>query len=457
MPLIQYKLWRPTEDVRKTVNQVIEILEDPEFANLTLTLRQLYYQFVGRKWVPENTEKQYKRLGRIVTDMREAGLLDWYAIEDRGRACYFNSYQADPAKVLEGLDKMLGRDPWQDQDVYLEAWIEKQSLEPMLARPCRERRTPYMACKGYLSASEAWRAGMRFEKAIAAGKRPVLIHLGDHDPSGQDMTRDNGERLAFYARHGVEVLRVALNMDQIDQYKPPEMPSKTKDSREAGYRAKHGTKSSWELDALKPSVLNKLIGDAIDQYRDMTKWGESLKKEREMREESGLHLLSERYAEVRQLVTSPEKPLERLKLLDVELPKLIEAAGRMVEHAPTMVQVASTSTIERDAADALDHDSTLVIAKGQEPDPITVAHHEGYLTARDQIAASIAKLKPMGLRDHPDREVIAELSLAAESVGEANQPVPFVAPDKAVDNEYEPKDPDEEEQERFGDEPVKGD
>jgi hypothetical protein len=455
MPLIKYKHWRPTPDVMKTVQDALSILEDPEFSSLTLTLRQLYYQFIARGLLPENTEKQYKRLGRIVTDAREAGIIDWYAIEDRGRACYFNSYQNDPAKILENLDRMLGRDPWQDQDVYLEAWIEKQSLEPMLARPCRKRRAPYMACKGYLSASEAWRAGMRFEKAIAAGKRPVLIHLGDHDPSGMDMTRDNGDRLEFYSRQGVEVVRVALNMDQVEQYKPPELPSKTADSRERGYRATHGTTKSWELDALRPSVLDKLIGDAIDKFIDPVKWEEALVKEREMREESGLGLLSARWSEVHELVRSSEMPLERLKALDELIPQLIQDAENMVTHAPNMV--ARVSTAMRQAITAR--------VNNTEPSPATERDkdghwHDGYAIAIAHTKITAEETPDEGMVDHPDREVVASLSLSAEAVGEAMMPTPYVKPeDLVVTNDYDPKDPDEEEQDRFGDGdtgPVRG-
>lgn len=451
MPIIQYKKWRPTPPIMKTVQDALTILEDPEFQGLTLTLRQLYYQFIARGLLPENTEQQYKRLGRIVTDAREAGIIDWYAIEDRGRACYFNSYNDDPTKVLDGLDKLLGRDPWQDQDVYLEAWIEKQSLEPMLARPCRKRRAPYMACKGYLSASEAWRAGMRFERAIAKGKRPVLIHLGDHDPSGMDMTRDNGDRLEFYSRQGVEVVRVALNMDQVEEYKPPELPSKKSDSRERTYRATHGTGSSWELDALRPSVLDKLIGDAIDKFIDRQKWDEAMEKERVLREESGLGLLSERWKEVHELVRSPEQPLARLKLLDEMLPALLAKAEETFDAMPEVCALAGRDMRTAAAHDAAEHDSTDVDPKD---DPIAHSNTVGYRTARDQIVESIRKLPEPVLANTHD-VLRTELVDAARNVA-AIEPVPFVS-DKKADNEYEPKDPDEEEQERFGEGPVHGD
>lgn len=452
MPRIQYKVWRPTDDVLQVVHQANEIIEELQREGYTLTLRQLYYQFIGRGLFSENTERQYKRLGRIVTDAREGGLMDWDAIEDRGRNCYFNNYNDDPLKLLKRIEYGLGRDPWQDQEVYLECWIEKQSLEPVLARPCQKRRAPYMACKGYLSASEAYRAGLRFQRAIAKGKRPVLIHLGDHDPSGMDMTRDNGERLEMFARYGVEVVRVALNMDQVKQFNPPPMPSKTQDSREKSYRALHGG-SSWELDALQPRVITQLILDAIDQHIDTKVWEESMEAERKMREESGLSFFADRYEELRMLATSPEKPLERLAALDAVLPDLLVSANRMVELAPNMV--ARVSTAMRTAI------ATRIEAT--EPSPATERDkdgnwREGYSIAIGHAKSTADETPLEGMVDHPDREVVALLSLNAEDVAIANTPIPFerVKPAEEEDpNALDFEDPDAEDQD-YGLGPVRG-
>ncbi len=57
-------------------NEIIDEYRDQGF---TLTLRQLYYQFVARGLIP-NTQRDYKRLGSILNDARLAGLVDWDAI-----------------------------------------------------------------------------------------------------------------------------------------------------------------------------------------------------------------------------------------------------------------------------------------------------------------------------------------------------------------------------------------
>ena len=95
----------------------------------------------------------------------------------------------------------------------------------------------------------------------------TILHLGDHDPSGIDMTRDNAERLADVFGGDVELKRIALNMDQIDEYAPPPNPAKVTDSRFEQYLLMYGAES-WELDALEPSVINELIVNEVALLRD---------------------------------------------------------------------------------------------------------------------------------------------------------------------------------------------
>lgn len=268
-----YKDHRFNGKAQKTVDQANAIIKDYTAQGYILTLRQLYYQFVAQDLIPNN-EKQYKRLGRLVTQAREAGVMDWEAIEDNGRTAYARRINENAQSVVRGVESGLKYDHWARQDHYIEVWVEKQALEGVIKRPCSKLHVTHMACKGYLSASEAWRAGLRFQDALMDGKKPILIHLADHDPSGLDMTKDNTNRIRIFAEDkGIEVRRIALNMNQVEQYKPPPNPAKITDSRYAGYKKEFG-ESSWELDALEPKVLDSIITDTINEYRDMDIWGE---------------------------------------------------------------------------------------------------------------------------------------------------------------------------------------
>lgn len=268
-------------DTQVVIDQADEIIRDYQSQGYTLTLRQLYYQFVSKDLIP-NHDKEYKRLGNIITDARMAGLISWDAIEDRGRGMKGWLIEEDIDEILRDLPYSYAADHWADQDRYIEVWVEKDALSSVVAQAVRPYRVGYMACKGYLSASEAYRAGKRMEEAKAAGKEPLVIHLGDHDPSGLDMTRDNATRLETFSWDWVEVERIALNRDQIDEFNPPPNPAKITDSRAEGYIREHG-RTSWELDALPPNVLERLIQDAIKPHIDPEPWAAAQERERHNR------------------------------------------------------------------------------------------------------------------------------------------------------------------------------
>ena len=145
------------------------------------------------------------------------------------------------------------------------------------------------------------------------------------------MTRDNGERLELYSRQGVEVRRIALNMDQIEQYDPPPNPVKGSDSRWRKYAEEHGN-NSWELDALEPKVLDDLIQDAITTHVDMDKWDEAVREEDEKR--ADLAKLHERWPELQRLVNIEGKPLDRLERYDDEVPGIADRLSDAVDELP---------------------------------------------------------------------------------------------------------------------------
>lgn len=281
---IKYEHWNPRNDTLKIVATADEIIKEYQNAGYVLTLRQLYYQFVSRDIIP-NSERSYKNLGSAITKARMAGLIDWNAIEDRNR--HHNSFWTDEDVLspINDLPSFIRFDQWSRQETYVEVWVEKEALGNVVSRACTPLMVPYMSCKGYLSASEAWRAGQRFERKLQEGKNCVLIHLGDHDPSGIDMTRDNKDRMDIFTQmtDGVNMSRIALNMDQVNLYAPPPNPAKVTDSRAKEYIKKYG-KTSWELDALEPAVLEKLITNEIGKYLDRDIWNQVKEQENDAKQ-----------------------------------------------------------------------------------------------------------------------------------------------------------------------------
>lgn len=254
-----------------------EIIDEYSAQGFILTLRQLYYQFVARNLIP-NTMRSYKSLGNTINDARLAGLIDWESIEDRTRNVVSLAHWDSPAEIIRIARDQYRRDLWADQERRVEVWIEKEALTGVIDRVCNKLHVPYFACRGYVSQSEQWRAYQRsLDSAI------LVLHFGDHDPSGIDMTRDNDDRLNQVFGGNVEMRRVALNMNQIEQYNPPPNPAKMTDSRFKNYAQKFG-QESWELDALEPSVINDLIEKEVMAERDEAQWQDSLDEQESERE-----------------------------------------------------------------------------------------------------------------------------------------------------------------------------
>lgn len=253
------------------------IIEEYQAQGFSLTLRQLYYQHVARGLI-ENTDQSYSRLGVLISDARLAGLISWTAIEDRTRSLRGVQTYNGPEKLLQAAARSYHRDLWEGMPIRPEVWVEKNALAEVVGAICDRLRVDFFPCIGYVSQSEQWAAGQRLARYVRRGQQPIVFHLGDHDPSGLDMTRDNRDRLSMFAGTPIQVVRLALNRDQVNRYQPPPNPAKVRDSRFADYQREHGDES-WELDALDPKVIQNLIEEAVLRVRDQATWDENLSQE----------------------------------------------------------------------------------------------------------------------------------------------------------------------------------
>lgn len=281
MTLIQYQEYRFRDATIDMIADANGIIAEYAKQGFDLTLRQLYYQFVARDLIP-NQQSEYKRLGGVVNDARLAGLISWTAIVDRTRNLKRNSHWTSPAALIKQASGWYGEDCWKDQKDRVEVWIEKDALIGVIEGVCSENDCAFFSCRGYTSQSEMWVTAQRLIQYQDRGQRVHIIHLGDHDPSGIDMSRDIEDRLKLFANgHGFDgptIHRIALNMDQVLEHNPPPNPTKLTDSRAPAYIANFGNES-WELDALNPATLATLIREKIHELRDTTRWNAAVDHE----------------------------------------------------------------------------------------------------------------------------------------------------------------------------------
>lgn len=256
------------------------IIREYQELNLRLTLRQVYYQLVSRN-VIQNTQRAYKSLGGLLSEARLAGLVDWDAIEDRGRLPSAMADWPDIKSALEAAEKRFRFPRWEGQDNYVELWVEKSALANVLWPLAAKYHVTMMVNRGYSSQSAMYESAQRFLER-AGTRDPVLFYLGDHDPSGEDMVRDIYDRLVMFGVHDVDVQKLALTMEQVRQYDPPPNPAKMTDSRAAKYVEEHGA-DSWEVDALNPKTLAEIIETAFQSVTDMDKMNAVIAKEKKER------------------------------------------------------------------------------------------------------------------------------------------------------------------------------
>jgi hypothetical protein len=260
---------------------------------------------VSRDFIPNNVA-EYGKLSVLLKEGRMGGIVDWDAIEDRLRIPSRPSSFESPEEILSAAANQYQMPRMKGQECYIEVWVEKDALSGVLSRVTQPYHIPILVNRGYSSASAMHDAFLRFHNALKEGSKSVrVLYLGDFDPSGVDMVRDVEQRIReFFLGHAgafetwtvrvgttnrkknlsrvpdlwqqvcqdklkidFEIIPVALTRAQIDEHNPPPNPAKRTDTRFVKFNALHGD-TSWEVDALRPEVLNEILTNAIEEKID---------------------------------------------------------------------------------------------------------------------------------------------------------------------------------------------
>ncbi len=273
------------DKTRETLNHAHEIAE--EYSG-NLTVRQLYYQLVARGYIP-NTFQSYQRLVGILTDARLSGEFPFEWLLDRTREARpgkFTGNQDDVSDALSNAaddlrkapEAWLWRHRWYGQPKHVSVWVEKEALMGVFEEPCDSLGVAWFVLRGYssISALSQWVDNVDEQHNAHGGNfdEAVILYFGDHDPDGWEIPRSAERNIEAIANvRGIELppvtfVRVALLRDQIRRYNPPPFPAKETSSRFASYIQEHGISQAWELDALRPDVLQKLIRDSVAAHFD---------------------------------------------------------------------------------------------------------------------------------------------------------------------------------------------
>ena len=257
---------KPRLDWSAILEQAAEIVDSYETG---VTLRQLFYRLVAAELL-HNTRVAYTTLSKVTAEARREGRFP--SLVDRTRQIHRYQTFEDPQQARTWLSRIYRRDRTEGQESSIYLGVEKAGIVEQLQAWFGDMGIPILALGGYTSQTYV----DEIVEDVQDQDRPaVLIYAGDFDPSGEDIQRDFLNRADCFE----EVVRIALNAEQVEEYDLPEQMGKATDSRARGFIEKHGKLVQVELDALPPDVLQRLYSEAIAEYWDDDTYAEVLKRE----------------------------------------------------------------------------------------------------------------------------------------------------------------------------------
>jgi hypothetical protein len=253
---------RSTKQARRTKAE-LEALKTALYnvvkENRPATVRQIFYQLVSSGAIPK-TEADYKNtVVRLLGIMRRQGKLPFSWIADNTRWMRKPQTYSSLEQALDNTIATYRRALWDQQDSYVEVWLEKDALAGVLYDVTAEWDVPLMVTRGYPSLSYLHTAA----EALSAEDRPCHIYyFGDHDPSGVHIPKKIEADLHTFAPDAeLHFERVAVTLEQIEKWNLPTRPTKHTDTR-----AKNFLGESVEVDAIPPARLRELCRQCIEQH-----------------------------------------------------------------------------------------------------------------------------------------------------------------------------------------------
>ena len=237
---------------------VIDVLNN---ASSAMTVRQVYYQLVSRQ-VIENNRSQYQAVSKLLVGARLDGTIGWDQIEDRLRRPRTPQMWTDLSSFVKSVRRSYHRDPWPEQEVYVEVWLEKDALSGIFEDILRPFGITLNVGRGY----DGWSSINEASERLTGDA--VILYFGDFDPSGEDMVRSLEERLNTLGSYP-EVVKCALTVGDIQRYHLPPAMAKTSDTRSRRFAAQYGWHSAVELDALPVDVLRDRLRSEVEERIDL--------------------------------------------------------------------------------------------------------------------------------------------------------------------------------------------
>ena len=224
-----------------------------------VTLRGVFYRAMTAGAVPK-TELGYRTVGRRLVQLRRDGRVSYRDITDGTRWITKPRSYDGWREALADSALTYRKALWTRSHVSLQLFTEKDAISGVILPITESWDIPLGVLRGYCSESFAWTVGQSVDRQ----RTNIIAQLGDHDPSGVGAWHDFTQKVAAFAPLAdIHFVRLAVTPAQIDEFDLPMRPTKTSDTRAAGW-----TGGSVEVDAIPAPQLRVILDDWISQHID---------------------------------------------------------------------------------------------------------------------------------------------------------------------------------------------
>ena len=208
-----------------------------------------------------------RTVARLLLDMRRSKDILYNWIVDNTRWMRKPRTFSGLTDFVDRSQKLYRRSLWDESDLYVEVWCEKEALAGVLFDVTEEYDVPLMISRGFVSESYLYTAADAITDRLAGragAEQAVIYYFGDHDPSELKISESIESGLRRLCSHFLNGFnnedlffeRVAVTEVQIKDLELPTRPTKLVGNKHAVGWAEEAP--SVELDAIPPGDLRAL-------------------------------------------------------------------------------------------------------------------------------------------------------------------------------------------------------
>jgi hypothetical protein len=277
-------------------NAVIDILNSmTDF--LPLSVRQIHYLLLNNPPLKHSSKpsstyindlKSYKDLCDLTLRLRLMGNIPMHWIADETRPEVLTKCHQDSGEFMriqmERLLKGYYRNLLQSQPNHVEIIGEKNTLLSIIRPIALNYCIPLTIGRGYSSLPPRYKMAQRYK---ASGKEKfILLAISDLDPDGEEIAHSFARSMRDdFSIEQMECVKVALTSAQVKEYNLPPGGHVDEKNNKASQKPKKDRfvnrygENTFELEALPPDVLQKVLDEAIRSVLDVEAFNDEVHQE----------------------------------------------------------------------------------------------------------------------------------------------------------------------------------